>query len=885
MRFILQLTLALLLFAPATKAQVKLPKLISDGMILQRDVPLKIWGWASPKERIKLSLNEERYRTQADAEGNWEIKLPAHAAGGPFSIRIEGKNKLQVENVLFGDVWFCSGQSNMVHYMDLHYVAYGQEMAEANNSKIRHFAIPTTTRLDGPAQDFRDGAWKVCSPETIGRFSVVAYFFALQIFEKEQVPIGLINASVGGTPIEAWTSEAGLRDFADLQATILQNKDTAYVNSFRRAPRNNGQQEVKDKGLIGPKTWFDPTFVPKGWKSINIPGYWEDQGIKDLNGVVWYRRAINVPASMLNKSAKVYLGRIIDADEVYINGQQIGRTTYQYPQRRYSVPADLLKAGENVLTVKVSNYNGKGGFVPDKPYYLFAGQDTIDLKGTWRYRVGEVFAPRRGPGPRRLVAQNQPAALFNAMVAPALDYPIKGILWYQGESNSGRPESYTALQMAQIKDWRAQWQQGEIPFLYVQLPNFMEANYLPSESNWAKMRQAQLEALAVPNTAMAVGIDLGEWNDIHPGNKKEVGERLALAARHLAYGEDLVYSGPMIQSAQLAGDKVQLSFDHVGSGLISQDGEEIREFALAGADRTFAWAQAKIVGDKIEIRNEDIARPHFVRYAWADNPDVNLYNQEGLPASPFELAIEGAEATPLWQGKKAAVVLTYDDALNVHLDNAIPELEARGLRGTFYLSAYSPGSKNRLSDWRRAARRGHELGNHTLYHPCDASLPGRSWVTPEKDLSQYSTQQILQEIRMTNVFLEALDGQKERTFAYTCGDTKTDEGSFVEAIQSDFVAARGVRGQLNEIGSINLQNVDCYPVNGHSGEQMIEWVKKAVAENALVTILFHGVGGEHSLNVSSAAHQQLLDYLQENSDEIWTTTMLEAAKHVKAHQK
>lgn len=255
-----------------------------------------------------------------------------------------------------------------------------------------------------------------------------------------------------------------------------------------------------------------------------------------------------------------------------------------------------------------------------------------------------------------------------------------------------------------------------------------------------------------------------------------------------------------------------------------------------------------------------------------------------LPTSFQPTDPVAGEKPPLWHGKKAAVVLTYDDALNVHLDQAIPELDARGLKGSFYLSAFFPGCKNRIDDWKKAAANGHELGNHTLYHPCDASLPGRDWVAPENDLSRYSTKEILREIRMTNVFLEALDGKQERTYAYTCGDTRTGEGSFVEAIRDDFVAARGVRGKLNLIGQINLQNVDCYVVNGQTGDELMEWVKAAEAENALLTILFHGVGGEHSLNVSLEAHRQLLDYLQANRDEIWTTTMLEAAQHVREQQ-
>ncbi|MGK2862438.1 MAG: sialate O-acetylesterase, partial [Chitinophagaceae bacterium] len=310
-------------------------------------------------------------------------------------------------------------------------------------------------------------------------------------------------------------------------------------------------------------------------------------------------------------------------------------TTYQYPQRRYSVPANLLKAGKNVFVVRVINNNGKGGFVPDKPYYLFSGQDTIDLKGYWQYKVGDVFIPRP-PGPSGINAQNQPTALFNAMLAPVTGYTIKGILWYQGESNAGRPEEYARLQPAQIADWRKQWNNPNAPFIYAQLPGFMDVDYLPSESNWAKMRESQMKALAVPNTAMTVNIDLGEWNDIHPDNKKDVGERMAQAALKIAYWEDVVHSGPIYHSSKIEGNKIILSFSNAGSGLISNDGEALSQFAIAGADKKFVWASAKIEGDKVVVWNDDVKDPLFVRYAWADNPDnPNLYNKEGLPASPF----------------------------------------------------------------------------------------------------------------------------------------------------------------------------------------------------------------------------------------------------------
>ena len=367
-----------------------------------------------------------------------------------------------------------------------------------------------------------------------------------------------------------------------------------------------------------------------------MPGFWEDQGIKDLNGVVWYRREIDIPASMTGKPAKVFLGRIVDADELYINGKLVGRTTYQYPQRRYRVPADVLKAGKNIFVVRVTNQGGKGGFVPDKPYAIFAGADTVDLKGTWQYKVGTAYRPVRGGVFGGISAQNQPTALYNAMVAPEIKYAIKGFCWYQGESNAGKPQEYADLQTALIKDWRVKWNQGTLPFLYVQLPGFMEYNYLPSESNWAVLRESQLKALSEPNTAMVVAIDLGEWNDIHPDNKKDVGERLALAALKTTYGEEVVYSGPLYQSASVEGDKIVVSFTHTGSGLMSNDGEELSEFAIAGSDKKFVWAQAKIENGKVVVWSDEVPAPLYVRYAWADNPvNPNLYNAEGLPSSPF----------------------------------------------------------------------------------------------------------------------------------------------------------------------------------------------------------------------------------------------------------
>jgi sialate O-acetylesterase len=607
-------------------------------MILQRDEKVNLWGWASANEKVLVKFNGKYYKSKADNAGNWKVQIPATKAGGSYTIDITASNKISLKNILFGDVWFCSGQSNMVHQLNIHDVRYAAEISNANFPEIRQFLIPTLTSLDGPKDNLPTGFWKSAVGEDVRPFSAVAYFFAKKLFERYHVPIGIINASVGGTPIEAWTSEAGLKEFPAILSTIQKNKDTAYINGLTRSALTANRQPLptQDKGLTSSPTWYAINYMPKGWKTIAVPGYWEDQGIKDLNGVVWYRKEIEVPVSMIGKPANAFLGRIVDADVLYINGKQVGSTGYMYPQRRYAVAADVLKAGKNIVVVKVTNNAGKGGFVSDKPYCLFAGNDTIDLKGYWQYKVGEVFVlTARNVAGAAISAQNQPTALYNAMVAPVVNYTIKGFVWYQGESNTSRPAEYTKLQPAQIIDWRNKWQQGNIPFLWVQLPNFMEANYLPSESQWAELREAQLKALSIPNTGMAVAIDLGEWNDIHPDNKKDVGERLALAAMKIAYGEDTVYSGPLFKSAAIEGNKISILFTNTGGGLTTNDGEELKAFAIAGADKKFVWAKTMIQGDKVIVWSDEISSPLYVRYAWADNPDVNFYNKEGLPASPF----------------------------------------------------------------------------------------------------------------------------------------------------------------------------------------------------------------------------------------------------------
>lgn len=636
---ILFLLCLLFFFAFPGYTQIRLPNLLCDSMVIQRDAEIKVWGWASPGEKVNVSFNGKHGGAIAGSDGKWLLKLPPMKAGGPYKMELKGKNTLVLTDILIGDVWLCSGQSNMVHQMRLHNITYAKEISEANYPEIRQFLVPVAAGLTGPSVDLAKSNWKSANSKDVNDFSVVAYFFAKQIFEKYRIPIGLINSSVGGTSVESWTSEEGLQYIDGMRELIVRNKDTAYVNGANRmaASAQANKTPVADQGLRGNMKWYDPGYLPKGWMNINIPGYWEDQGIPDLDGVVWYRREFDVPDAMVGVPALIHMGRIVDADRFYVNGQQVGSTGYQYPQRRYSLKPGVLKPGKNIFVIRVENSIGKGGFVPDKPYFIEAAGQSIDLKGNWEYKVGAVYVPAIKTRTHGISEQAQPTALYNAMIAPLTNYSLKGVLWYQGENNVGNAKAYKQLLPSLIKDWRNKFSKADLPFYYVQLPNYGDMRYMPAESDWALMREAALQTLKVPFTGMAVTIDLGEWNDIHPDNKKDVGDRLGLIARHFMYGEhNLVYSGPIFQSSAIKGNKIIVSFDHIGAGLIAIDGEPLSQFEIAGEDRKFVWAVAKIEGDQVVIWSDQITSPRYVRYAWADNPvGPNLYNRQKLPASPF----------------------------------------------------------------------------------------------------------------------------------------------------------------------------------------------------------------------------------------------------------
>jgi sialate O-acetylesterase len=588
-------------------------------MVLQRDIPVKIWGWANPGEKVTVTIKGKKLRTVTDASGNWSTTLPATPAGGPYEIFI---NEKSVKDVLFGDVWLCSGQSNMVINMERVKEKYPADIASANNPQIRNFFIPTAISKVDIKQDLPASSWLPVTPENVLLMGAVSYFFARDLYAKYQVPIGIINSSVGGTPIESWISEEGLKEFP------------AYVkDTTKTAPPAPTAKKSTDRGLT--EKWASLNYSPKGWKRFAIPGFWEDQGLKDLNGVVWFRREIEIPSSLAGLPAKLFMGRIVDADQVFVNGEQVGNVTYQYPPRRYTVKNGILKAGKNLVVIRVTNTAGKGGFVPDKRYEMLVGDRSFDLQGDWEYKVGEVFPPVvEKPAPSNFT----PTALYNAMIAPFLPYSLKGIVWYQGETNVWKPDVYASLLPALAKDWRTKFNQPELPFLYVQLPGFQDRNFLPSESNMAVLREGQLKSLHIPRSGMAVTLDLGEWNDIHPLTKKPIGERLALAARKIAYGENIVSSGPIYESNAIEGNRIRIRFRETGSGLAinKTDEDELTYFAIAGKDKKFVWAKAIIERNTVVVWSDEVAEPMYVRYGWADNPEgANLINVEGLPASPF----------------------------------------------------------------------------------------------------------------------------------------------------------------------------------------------------------------------------------------------------------
>lgn len=629
--------IVVLLLTFGTKSQVLLPKLVSNGMVLQQQTKVTIWGWASANEQINLSFLNKTYSCIANKQGNWSLMLDSLSAGGPYKMTIEGSNKIELSDIYVGEVWVCSGQSNMeLTISRVNWVF--PEVLNENNEQIRQFYVPRTYSFHGPLSDFESGSWSPATPENINNFSAVAYFFANKLFHNEHVPIGIINCALGGSPIQAWVSLENLKAFPDYYNEAIQFENDDYINQLTKDDNDRSVAWYKnlvdtDQGYHNGQNWLSNSFDFSSWDTLSVPGTWQNTTLDKINGSVWLKYEFDLTEKMASQGNLLILGRVIDADSAFINGKFVGNITYQYPPRRYNIPNGILQPGKNILTVKVIVNSGTGGFVPDKLYAITSFTDTFKLDGIWQYKIGTATKALQSQTFIRWKA----SGLYNAMLAPLTSFAVKGILWYQGEANTEHPNEYGSLLSTLIKNWRKDWQQPEMPFIYAQLPNFMEPQSEPTESKWASLRFNQLLGLENPYTAMTVNIDLGEWNDIHPVGKKEVANRMALAAEAIAYGKNLVYSGPIYKSSRIEGHKMIIEFSQCGSGLVCKNGNELKEFAVCGEDKHFVWAKAIIKDNHVVVWSDEVKNPIAVRYSWSNNPNqANLFNKEGLPASPFK---------------------------------------------------------------------------------------------------------------------------------------------------------------------------------------------------------------------------------------------------------
>lgn len=626
-------------FSCSLLANISLPKIFGDNMVLQRDKPVRIWGWAATGEKVTVQFNQQKKNTKADKAGKWEILLAPEEAGGPYQLTVQGKNKLVIQNILVGEVWICSGQSNM----EMPIAGWGKinnyekEIAAAGYPMIRQFDVPNTVSTS-LKDDISAGEWKQCSPATAAEFSATAYFFARELYNYLKVPIGLINTTWGGTQSEAWTSQQGFEQserFKEIAAIMKSGSIEKLSKDRNEAILANIKKAQGGLDNTNTTEWKNSNFDDSQWPLMKLPGVWEERGFPGLDGTAWFRKVITISEADAGKAAVIELAKVDDADETYINGVKVGSTQQWDELRKYTIQAGILKAGKNVVAVRVVDNQGGGGIYGDDiTMRLTISQSVISLAGDWKFRIESIMNKEAGAmGPNDF-----PGILFNAMINPLLPYTIKGAIWYQGETNAGRAYEYRTAFPLMITDWRQHWKQGDFPFFFVQLSTFGSAAANSNNgSNWAELREVQAMTLSLPHTGMAVTTDIGDPKDIHPKNKQDVGKRLAYIALHDVYGKPGEYTGPMYQSMNKVGDRIDISFTHTGSGWLVKDKYGyIKGFEIAGADKKFHFAKALINGSKITVWCDEVPQPVAVRYNWADDAsEGNLFNKEMLPAAPF----------------------------------------------------------------------------------------------------------------------------------------------------------------------------------------------------------------------------------------------------------
>lgn len=637
------LALVLISAAPLL-ANVTLPKIFGDNMVLQRNKQIPVWGWADVNEKITIRFNHQVKSITADKDGNWKVNLDKELAGGPYQLIIRGKNSVTFSNVLVGEVWICSGQSNM----EMPIAGWGkvdnyeEEIAAAKYPQIRHIKIPNTISAK-LQKDIEKGEWKVCSPATAGDFTAAGYFFARELYNHLKIPIGLINTSWGGTHVETWTSREGFESSDEFKNMIKQmpllNLDSLAAVRKEAIMKKLAMLQGSLPAKAETAAWSSIDFDDSKWPQMQLPSLWEQKQLGDIDGVVWFRKAIDVPANDAGKEATLELAMIDDNDITYLNGVKVGETNSYNQHRKYKVAAGILKAGKNVIAVRVEDTGGGGGiYGGNEGMKLTVGDNTTSLAGNWGFQVEQIYGSGSSIGPN-----SYPTLLYNAMVSPLIPYAFEGVIWYQGEANADRAYQYRKAFPLMITDWRRHWGAGDFPFYFVQLASYNAGNgNSKNGSTWAELREAQTMTLSLPNTGMAVTTDIGNSTDIHPKNKQDVGKRLAAIALRNVYNKNIVYSGPMYKSMKVQGNAILISFTNIGSGLMAKNGE-LKGFEIAGLGGQFFPAVATIEGNQVVVHNDNIRYPAAVRYGWRDDAgEDNLFNREGFPASPFR--------TDKWKG-------------------------------------------------------------------------------------------------------------------------------------------------------------------------------------------------------------------------------------------
>ena len=612
------------------QAKVTMPAIFTDNMVVQRDQPVNIWGWADKGETVEVIFNGQKKKAKAAKDGTWRLQLKPMAYGGPFEMTIIGKgNVIQLQNILIGEVWLCSGQSNMEWTVNSSNNA-SEEIAQASYPMIRSFNVTREVSIT-PKSDL-NGKWEVCSPETVANFSAVGYYFARNLYQELDIPIGFINSSWGGTDIETWTSGDAFSKLPEQFSNRYQK-----IDNFDEFIRNNeeGKQKYQkalqnERGI--PEGWYKADYDKSSWEVINVPGLWEGT-LGAVDGYVWFSCDFELPSELAGNAAKISLAAIDDADITWVNGAKVGETNGHAIVREYNIPQGLLKAGKNTVAVRVLDTGGGGGIHGNaNDMYLSVAGNRLPLAGNWKYKSSVINTDF---GYVEMSPNMLPTLLYNAMINPIISFGIKGSIWYQGENNAWAAYNYRTLFPTMINAWRAKWGY-DFPFYWVQLANFMQKEKEPGDSDWAKLREAQTMTLSLPKTGQAVITDIGDADDIHPRNKQDVGRRLALIALNKDYGKDVVYSGPTYKSMQVSGDKAIITFDNVSGGLnVKSKYGYIEGFAIAGADKKFYWSKAYQDGDKVVVYSDKVKNPVAVRFGWSNNPDINLYNDAGLPACPF----------------------------------------------------------------------------------------------------------------------------------------------------------------------------------------------------------------------------------------------------------